>query len=554
MIETVLGSESYLFSPREIWVLKHIIDLACMSLWQAWLTPDEPKYLLTRLLLRLPGKIHSYSDLVTRYSPELGEEGVLKAARKLAQPLPVPEEIRKTDPERPRTTSPQQPAKPLLTPQSNPRPHGKRKPWASLATGLTEEEEKADPALAEAIRESLWASQVGLIEVDDEGSVVKSASPSEPPSGRSTPTTPTDESKLAMYSEKFSLTPQEPDPIDQFAKTQDEMSLDGLLSCIPADALRKLARARKVPASSLINRDAVTKALKRIASKQTTLAFTPVGKGRSKMGDTFPKQATLPFTPSKAPKASTSEALLVASLLPMLGGGALQLTSELHALVARVNLLFSRTPPLTATSSSLMLPSILVTSHKRRYPDYGTPTRSRIWKDRKELLTWERVVYWEGLVADALGDTWAEQRKNPVPGFGIKRDMLSRTDGAKVVKRIWEGIWPAWRELVEGDKGQEVDVRQEEGGLVGDRFQIGETVADIILKAKLTFRSCPHKNCVQGVAVSPERSYHADDREPLRSVSCTSMTWNPRSSPHCSLSVDGGEEDEGEFCSKACEY
>ena len=419
--------------------------------------------------------MHSYSNLVLRYSPELGEKGVIDSAKILARFLPVPENVKDPARHSPRPKSPLQPTKAYPTPQSNPRPRGKRKPWSELSTGLTEEEEQADPDLAEAIRESLWASKVGLIEVDNEGSVVKSAPPSETPSRRSTPTTPTtptDESKLVMYSEKFSLAPKEPDPIYQFARNQSELALDDLMSCIPADELRKLARIRKIPPQHLVNRDAVTRALKKVASEQRTLGFTPVGKGKGKAGEKT-QQDTITFTPTKT---VTSESLLISSLLPLLGGGAIQLTSELHALVARVNLLFSRTPPLTATSSSLMLPSILVTSHKRRYPDYGPPTRSRIWKNRNDLLTWERVVYWEGLVADALGDTWAEQKKNPTPGFGIKREMLSRSEGAKVVKRVWEGIWPAWKELVEGSKGGEIDVRNEEGGLVGDRFQIGMSI------------------------------------------------------------------------------
>lgn len=485
MIRTVLESETYLFSPREVWVLRHILDMTCKPEKVSLLTLDGPKYLLTRLLLRLPGKVHSYSHLVDRYSPELGEEGVRVAAKQLSKSLPIPEEMANADAGELPSKKPLQPAKSYPTPTSNPRPRAKRKPWSELATGLTAEEEKADPDLAEALRESLWASKVGRVEVDDEGSIVESPTPSIRGSDRSTPVTPTDEQKLSMYSEEFSLKPKEPTPISDFAKNHSEMSLEDLMSCIPADELKKLARARKVPPTSLLTRESTVRALKRVASEQTTLGFAPLGKGKMK------SQGTLPFTPSKT---VTSQSLLVSALLPLLGGGAIQLTAELHALIARVNLLFTRTPPLTATSSSLMLPSILVSSHKRRYPDYGPPTRSRIWSTRDDLLSWERVVYWEGLVADALGDTWAEQKRNPVPGFGMKRDMLSRTEGAKVVKRVWEGIWPAWLELVAGDKGQAVDARTEEGGLVGDRFKIGV----FHVRVGLISRSCLDENSLQG--------------------------------------------------------
>ena len=491
MLRTVLGSETYLFSAREAWVLKHILDLPCKLHDRAGALPtndtDEPKYLLTRLLLRQPGRVHSYADLIPRYSPELGEEGVRNAARCLNQPLTVPEEIRASELSVQTAPVPLQPTKSYPTPQSNPRPRGKRRPWSDLPTGLSVDEENADPELAEALRESLWASKVGRVEIDDDGEIVISTSPSTTTSRsqRSTPISPASESFPAVYAEEFSLTPKADVPINGFSKAYTEMSLDNLMSCIPADELRKIARARKVPASSLLNRELTVRALKKVATEQTTLAFTPLGKGKASSA----KQASLPFTPSKSSTAmATSESLLVAALLPLLGGGAIQLTPDLHALIARVNLLFSRTPLLTATSASLMLPSILVTSHKRRYPEYGPPTRSRIWQDRDDLLKWERVVYWEGLVADALGDTWAEQKRNPVPGFGLRRDTLSRTEGAKVVRRVWEGIWPAWKQLVAGEGGQAVDVRKEEGGLVGDRFKIGESFhIDTIV---LIFRTC----------------------------------------------------------------
>ena len=489
MIRTVLGSETYLFSPREAWVLNQILDLPCKSRSRRRVPAadkqDEPKYLLTRLLLRQPGKVHSYADLVPRYSPELGEEGVLNAAKQLNQPLPVPEEIRAVEPQIMPAPTPLQPTKSYPTPQSNPRPRGKRKPWSDLPTGLSADEENADPELAEAIRESLWASKVGRVEIDDDGEVVKSISPSTSASRsqRSTPVSPSSDCLPSVYAEEFSLSPKPDVPIVGFSKAYTDMSLDNLMSCIPADELRRLARARKVPAASLLNRDATVRALKKVATEQTTLTFTPLGKGKAAP----PKQATLPFTPNKTFTA-TSESLLVAALLPPLGGGAIQLTPELHSLIARVNLLFSRTPPLTATSASLMLPSILVTSHKRRYPEYGPPTRSRIWQNREDLLKWERVVYWEGLVADALGDTWAEQKRNPVPGFGLRRDTLSRTEGARVVRRVWEGIWPTWNDMVAGDGGQVVDVLKEQGGLVGDRFKLGESRN--FVSTSLTGRTC----------------------------------------------------------------
>jgi hypothetical protein len=31
MLRTVIASEAYLFTPRELWVLNHILNLPCMS-------------------------------------------------------------------------------------------------------------------------------------------------------------------------------------------------------------------------------------------------------------------------------------------------------------------------------------------------------------------------------------------------------------------------------------------------------------------------------------------------------------------------------------------
>lgn len=479
---------------------------------------DEPLYLLTRLLLRRPGRILPFTSLSPSYSPELGDEGVKRAMARLSRPLPIPADILAAEP--PVASSSKSGGPPVLNPRPSlslsgqgprtPMPvkaKGKlrqsSKPWDRLETGLSAEEEKADPQLAAAIRESLWAAQVGRVEIDDDGVVVPSPPPSRPSgsrsvSGSSTESRESETPSTAVtqpaqphvdFTEEFSLTPKPPPPITVLARDETTLSLDEIMSCISAEDLRKVARARKVPLSLLSNREAVQTALRGLAKKQTVLGFAPVkGKANESSANgraAQPGQTTLPF--KNASPASqgrvTSEGLLISSLLPLIGQHAIQLTAELHSLIARVNLIFSRTPPLTSTSSSLMLPSILVTSNKRRYPDYGPPTRSIIWKDRDELMVWERAVHWEAVVADALGDTWAEQRKNNIiPGFGVRREMPSRVEGAKVVKRVWEGVWTVWKELVQGDGGNAVDAANQQGGLVGDRFKTGHVLTRIVYK------------------------------------------------------------------------
>lgn len=396
----------------------------------------------------------------------------------LSTPLPTPKELVDAEPDvqepiagPSRSHSFSTPSKPVLSTPVSAKARGKQKakPWSSIASGLSAEEEKADPDLAEALRESLWAARVNRVEIDDDGMAIATPPPERPPSSRSVSNSSngsaqsTSPARPSVFNEEFSLNPKPPTPITVFARDESSFTLDEIMSCISADELRKVARARKVPLSMLGNRDAVCSALRGIAKSQSVLGFTPV------KGKTPARQSTLPFSPAAK---VTSESILVTQLLPYIGHHAVQLTPAVHSLVSRVNLIFSRTPPI-AGSSSLMLPSILVSSHKRRYPDYGTPTRSTIWQTRDELLTWERAVGWEALVADALGDTWQEQRKNPTPGFGIRKEQIGRLEGAKVVKRIWEGVWPIWQSLVEGEGAEAIEAAEDKGGLVGDRFKTG---------------------------------------------------------------------------------
>ena len=386
----------------------------------------------------------------------------------LSGPLQIPQRIIDAEP----APSPS-PSRPAPKPVQSLKILGKRpsKPWDDIPTGLSAEEEQADPDLAAAIRESLWAAKVGRVEIDDEGMAISTPPPNRPGSSRSVSGSSSTLLQVSPtrgnYDEDFSLLPKSAVPLSAFAKDETEMSLDQIMSCISAEDLRKVARGRKIPLNMLGNREAVVSALRGVAIKQTVLGFTPT-KVRKKS-----VQMTLPGAKPTSPKTKTSEDLLLAQLLPHLKNHAIQLSPELHALISRVNLIFSRTPPV-ASGSSLMLPSILVTSHKRRYPSYGSPTRSIIWDNRDELLTWERAVQWEAVVGDALGDNWQEQRSNQA--MWNKSQQLSRVEGAKVVKRIWEGVWPLWLELVEGNKGQAVDASKTRGGLVGDRFMTGTMV------------------------------------------------------------------------------
>ncbi|TYJ52262.1 hypothetical protein B9479_007136 [Cryptococcus floricola] len=505
MINTVLESESYLFSPRELWVLKYILDL-----------PYEPHYLLTRLLLRVPGKIHTFPSLSASYEQEIGEDGVKQGMKTLCQELKVPQDIVRDEPiwedpgpnSRPSSTPLKRAmssSSSLKTPASQRPSLDKRpsstKPWSDVSSGLTLEEEKADPQLAEALKESLWAAKVGRVEVvsDDEeisvepqgGSTGKaSRNASAKPSPSQTPTPAT-----GPHISPFSLQPLPSPPFTHFALSESDLSLSDLLSCMPLDELRKACREKKIPSHQTGSRDGCIAALEGLAKKQTILGFVPLDNAKGKE-----KQTTLPFgkskeTPKKSTKQTalpfgkpqTTETLLRNQLLHILGSSLIRLTPELHALISRVNLIFSRTPPIAPGGASLMLPSILVNSKKRRYPDYGTPARSKIWNTREELLVWERAVGWEATVTDALGEGWDQQRKNPNASLAgsvsfNQGQWLGRKEGAAIVKRIWEGVWDVWKGMVAAEESGPGDEVGREKNLVGDRFQTAHVLTRIVYK------------------------------------------------------------------------
>lgn len=424
--------------------------------------------------------MHPLASIAPTYSGELGEEGVRRAATALCQRLDIPEDVLDKDVGESNTThfdffglkKPDTKAPPSRKPSAS------RHPWSELPTGLSEEEERADPDLAEAIRRSLWAEQNGGVDVESMESCGSSSTmPASTNGGGGGEGTPPSGSGI----EDMFGSPQGQTPILSLAHDETELSLDDIMSCVSADELRRIARARKVPPHMLASRESVMKALRNIARNQTTLSFTTVDrKGKGKATATSGRTLT--------PATSTSERLVLAQLMPCLGGQVIQIDTSLYTLVARVNLIFSRTPPTSAYTPALLLPPILVSSNRRQYPDYGTPTRSVIWKDRNELLDWEHAVHYDSLISEVLGDNWAEQRRGGGPVQSLWRGQpLSRSEGAKLVRRVWENVWPRWKVMVAGEGGKAVDAKLQQGGLAGDRFRTAHVLTRIVAKVGVTF-------------------------------------------------------------------
>lgn len=407
--------------------------------------------------------------LVDAYSSEIGEEGVKRAAGDLSVSLDVPRGIADAEAQ---SSVPSPPAPVSRNGSAQSRPNGRITPWANLPTFLSEEEERKDPELAEALRRSSWAEDHPDVDIDaylDGLSGKASAGPSDAAdiSSVSCDITSADED-LDTLDDKptfdaFTLTPKARDPITTLAHDASELGLDDLMTCVPVEELRKVARSRKIPPSMLQTRAATMLALKDAAKRQTTLDFASYkGKGKAR--------ADAPMT------TRTSEHLIVAQILPLVGGQVIQIDRELYSLITRVNLIFSRTPPASTTQPALLLPPILVKSHKRHYPDYGPPTRSRIWATREELLIWERAVSWETLVTEAMGDIWSQVRNGGAPSvFAPRGQPMARTECAKIVRKVWEEVWPIWKTMV----AEEVPIPD---GVIGDRFRTEHVLTRVVYK------------------------------------------------------------------------
>jgi Fanconi-associated nuclease 1 len=364
-----------------------------------------------------------------------------------------------------------------------PDPVDNARPWANISTGLSKAEEDADPEFAEALRQSAWVEETGL-SADEylracDASINRSrtagpsciAGPSKVVADDTKPAIPSEsETKPATSSvdTAFTLAPLPSPRIIRLAHDESELPLDALMRCVGVDELRRVARARKIPPSMLSTRESTMAALHDAARRQTTLDFglgsgITDRKGKGKARDT-------PLLSRR-----TSKHLVAAELLTLVGDHVLRLDEGLSALIARVNLVFSRTPAVPS-QPALLLPPILVASHKRHYPVYGTPIRSRIWSSRAAMLEWERAAGWDALVSDALGDTWAQQRTGSGAAQTFRQgQQMSRSEGARVVRAVWAHVWPVWKAMVAADAPPP-------DGVVGDRFRTEHVLTRVVYK------------------------------------------------------------------------
>ena len=213
-------------------------------------------------------------------------------------------------------------------------------------------------------------------------------------------------------------------------------------------------------------------------SRQTTLAFTPKHansfSGQGGQGETLETPGKgQPLVVSRSPVSpQTGRTILYDKIVAALGGRAIQVSIAFRRLIWRVNLVFYRSTitPSSGVAKSLMLPEILTSAQKRNYPQTN-PRRSTIWPSRDALLEYERALELEAIVDESLGEQNHSTGAWVGPsgyGFGTKG---GRQEGARRVRKVWEGVWDRWKLAA---KRASSDTKAVGSRHVLDRFTLGE--------------------------------------------------------------------------------
>lgn len=331
---------------------------------------------------------------------------------------------------------------------------------------------------------------------------------------------PMADTKLMNYAETL------PEPVGILAEDESQMDLPALLECLRVDELRCIAKQMRVKASS---KPDIVHALLKGSCTQLTLVSsfacaTTTSKIRSAAKIEFTsstpilQQTILPFGRETAQKRLRD--IVLGTL-----GKCVRVHESFHRFVRRANIIYFR---LTQSSQSLLLPALLSRFKKRSYADISFTRTKDIWPTRDALLAYEQALEQEELVDAAFAGNFAPagaerelktpaagelQFKTPVipstvhgalqtpistktvqtpvsdtfatPASSGKGNLQSkcgasvktekpdsvRVRGARLVKEIFEEVYPHWQALVK---------MKSEGGLEGkergyglERFESG---------------------------------------------------------------------------------
>lgn len=279
------------------------------------------------------------------------------------------------------------------------------------------------------------------------------------------------------------------------AESENEMDLETLLDCLKTDELRSIAKKFQLKPNG--TKKDIIAAMLRAASSQSTLAFLTTGKRQLRHGgSTAYIQTTLPFGKEQKMESQLERLREVTHQLLV---KCVRINSTFYDLVQRTNLVFFR---LTQYSSELLVTALLPRFKKRAYPGYEFIRSKDIWRTRQDLLKYEEALILEGRVDAILAgkispdshEYAASTLHTPVKSESAKgspKEMVhtllgedgavevkhesSRFRNARLVKGIFENIYPYWQALL-NTKPEE----QRSYGL--ERFESGHVLTRIVCK------------------------------------------------------------------------
>jgi Fanconi-associated nuclease 1 len=240
---------------------------------------DEPKYLLTRLLLRKTNKIFAFSELKLRYSSELGHH-LTGAMEELVKPIAMVGEDEQTthaqgshgeeatQAGRMNGAFSAEELRRITLPSRAPTPDGsdvqtnadagpsnrsrvstplqddfaEATSWRDVPSGLPAEEERADPELARAMKMSRWEvikSERSEKSVSGGASPVAISGSASPAKGKGKDTSAIEEDNF--YKMKEGST----DDITSFAHGEDDMRVEEMIKYLGVSELTAIAKDLK---------------------------------------------------------------------------------------------------------------------------------------------------------------------------------------------------------------------------------------------------------------------------------------------------------------------
>ncbi|GAA96728.1 uncharacterized protein L969DRAFT_20070 [Mixia osmundae IAM 14324] len=429
MLDVVLRSESFLFSETELRVL---------SRWSA--LSYEARYLFVRLFIR-KHVWHRASQI--GYADEIAD--VARACHELSQPV---SELPEASPGLDREVTP---APEMGTGTTYFNPIVLVSPSRTASAAIAARRRPAAPATPERVRtiESVMAGDDSFLTSGNAGEPISiDDSPQRPPSRpaprpmQSAPSaSPSTSSQAELPEWARTLGPgakRNDDPaIVRFARDEqvlrEQDDLPALLAMLSLDELKLIAKEMRISKSGT-TRDSIIKALSRSATSQTTLSFLPKRSPSLETKTSGSPQLSLKF--DEKGRTLCQGEIMVAKVLTRLGA-CIELDHTVVSLFLRVHLIFHRSSVL---SSGTLTSSLLSRFKLRNYPEYQISRSFNIFKSRRSLLDYEKALLVEHKMEDCLGElseTWAQ-----------RKGTEWRTQGYIEGRRVWEAVWPAWKQMV----------------------------------------------------------------------------------------------------------